>query len=97
MIVHIAIFKWKETISKKEIKQATADIRELKFKVNGLVDVLCGENFSRWNEGFTHAVVVIAKDRNALEAYRKHPDHKDVASRIEQMETKSIGIDFETK
>lgn len=95
MIIHIAIFQWKPSVSKNDIEQALEDVRALKSKVDGIIDILCGENFSKWNEGFTHAVVVLTKNREALEAYRKHPDHLDVADRIERMEVKSIGIDFE--
>ncbi|HLC77267.1 MAG TPA: Dabb family protein [archaeon] len=67
----------------------------LKKKVDGLIDIRCGENFSKWNEGFTHAVIVMAKTRTALDAYRFHPFHKKVADKIEKMEEKSVGVDFE--
>lgn len=95
MVVHIALFQWKSNISKTEIEQAFADVRALKGKVAGVIDIFCGENFSPWAEKFTHAVVVLTKDRNALNAYRKHPNHTDVAKRIEAMEDKSLGVDFE--
>jgi len=95
MIVHIALFKWKDNVQKSEIDQALTDVLALKNKVDDLIDIYCGENFSKWSEGFTHAVVVLAKNNIALDAYRKHPDHEDVATRIEDMEVKSIGIDFE--
>ena len=96
MIIHIALFKWKAEIEDAEIKKALQDVRDLVKKVDGLVNIFCGENFSKWNEGYTHAVVVIAKTRKALDAYRKHPDHQDVALRIERMEAKSLGVDFES-
>ncbi len=96
MIVHIALFKWKSNVSPKDIEQILADVRLLKSKVEGIIEIHCGENFSKWNEGFTHAFVIFAKDRIALESYRNHPDHKDVANRIEKIEGKSIGLDFES-
>ncbi len=37
----------------------------------------------------------MAKTKVALNAYRIHPFHKKIADRIEKMEEKSIGIDFE--
>ena len=95
MIVHIALFKWKKGTNKISIKNALADVRKLKKKIDGLVDIKCGENFSKWNEGFTHAIIVLAKDHTSLDAYRKHTFHKKVAKKIESMEEKSIGIDFE--
>ena len=95
MIIHVALFSWKPGTKEKEINRALNDVKLLKKKVDGLIDIKCGENFSKWNEGFTHAVIVMAKTRTALDAYRFHPFHKKVADKIEKMEEKSIGVDFE--
>ena len=70
------------------------NIRKLKNKIHGLIDIMCGENFSKYAEGFTHAVVVLAENRAALETYRNHPAHRIVAEEIEKMEEHGIGIDF---
>lgn len=96
MIVHIALYKWKPGTTNKEVRQAMDEIRLLKTKVPGLIDIHCGENFSKWNEGYTTAIVVLARDRTALDAYRKHPDHERAAKRIDAMDGGSIGIDFES-
>jgi hypothetical protein len=95
MIVHIALFAFKGDQSPAAISEALLAVRNMKDKVPGLIEVRCGENFSRWNEGFTHAVIVLAKDRDALERYRSHPDHVAVGKQIDAMEIKSIGFDFE--
>ena len=95
MIIHIALYKWKQGMKPDAIKQAMSEVRSLKKKVSGVLEIYCGENFSQWNEGFTHAFVVLAKDRNALKAYRNHPDHVKVAKMIDAMDGGSIGIDFE--
>lgn len=95
MIVHIALFKWKPGVTRGEIEEAISDVRALKSEVDGVTDVRCGENFSKWNEGYTHAFLVLAKDRTALDAYRRHPDHVKVAERIDAMDGGSIGVDFE--
>jgi len=95
MVVHIAIYKWKQNATEKEIEKALDDVRKLKHVLNGIHDIRCGKNFSKWNEGYTHAIIVLAKDREALEGYRNHPDHKEVATIIEKMELSGIGIDFE--
>lgn len=71
------------------------DIKNLKPEIPEIINISCGENFSRWNEGYTHAVVVKVKNRTALDAYRMHPTHQPIAKRIETMEARSIGIDFE--
>ena len=84
--MHIALFKWKKGATKEHVDKALDDVRALKTKYKGVIDIMCGENFSKWSEGFTHAVVVLAKDREALQVYRNHPLHKVVAEEIEKME-----------
>jgi len=95
MVIHIALFKWRKDASQDTIERAMADVRVLKDKIDGIIEIYCGNNFSPWSGGFTHAVIVQAKDKEALDDYRKHPDHVDVAQRIEKMEEKSLGVDFE--
>ena len=95
MIVHIALFKWKPDVPNELVSRLMGNIKNLKGQIPSLVDIMSGENFSKYNEGFTHAVVAIFKDREGLDAYRVHPLHKPVAGMADKMEEKSIGIDFE--
>lgn len=95
MITHIAILKWKDGANPNEIAQALEEVKHLRHKVAGLIAIHCGENFSKWNDGFTHAIVVHAESQDALDAYREHPDHQAVASKIEAIEDRGIGIDFD--
>ena len=95
MIVHIALFAWKADQSPAAIASALDEVRQMKAKVAGIIEIRCGENFSKWNEGFTHGVVVLAESREALDQYRNHPDHAAVGRLIDSMESKSIGVDFQ--
>lgn len=95
MVTHIALFRWKKDVSQGEIDQIMYDIKNLKDQIGEVVDLYCGENFSKWNEGYTHAVVVKTKTRKDLDAYRKHSAHIPVAKKVEELEDHSIGIDFE--
>ena len=95
MIVHIALFKWKKDVEKNEVDKFLKDVGELKNVCPGLIDIMCGENFSKYSEGFTHAVVVFAKDRSSLQTYREHPKHRIVADKVNKMEEHGIGVDFE--
>ncbi|MCX6816246.1 MAG: Dabb family protein [Candidatus Aenigmarchaeota archaeon] len=94
MIVHIALFQWKKGTKEKEINKILGDIRALR-EIKGINNIHCGENFSRWAEGYTHAVVVLAKNTSALKAYMEDPVHKKIIEKIEKAEKKSMGIDFE--
>lgn len=95
MIIHIALFKWKENIPGEEIKLLMDELKSLKAKIPEVIELYAGENFSKWNEGYTHAVIVKTKTKQDLQSYRSHPAHLPVAKKVEEMEEKSIGIDFE--
>lgn len=95
MIAHVALFQWRPSTKKETVDEALKQVRSLKDKVNGIVDIMAGENFSKWSEGYTHAVIVIAKDMESLEAYRNHPDHVVTAKIVDRLEEKSVAVDFE--
>ncbi len=96
MIVHIAVFKWRSNVKKSDVDKILLNVSNLKTKIPGIIDIRCGENFSKHSKGFTHAVVVTAKNNNALQAYREHPEHKIVADKIEKMEEDGMGVDFKS-
>ena len=95
MIIHIALFKWRDDVLEKDINQVLDDIWLLKVTIKEIVDLYCGRSFSRWSKGYTHAVIVKVKDKKALESYRNHPFHVSVAKKVEELEKDSIGIDLE--
>lgn len=95
MLTHIAIFKWKPKTSQEDIDAALKEVEDLRFKIPGILEITTGENQSRYSQGYTHVVLVKGDDKEAIEAYRNHPDHKTVAAKIEAMEEHGIGIDLE--
>ena len=78
MIEHIALFRWKEEASQEAIDSAVRELRGLKGKIPGIVDLSCGANFSDRAKGYTHGLVVRFTDRAALEAYGPHAEHQRV-------------------
>ncbi len=94
VLLHIALFAWKQKADPETVNRALVDIKGMKKKIPGIIEIYCGENFSKWNQGFQHAVVVIAENQNALEMYRNHPDHVRVADLLDIIESKTIGIDI---
>jgi len=78
MVEHIVLFRWTEKASQEAIDGAVAELRGLKGKIAGVVDLSCGANFSDLTKGYTHGLVVRFTDRLALEAYIAHPEHQRV-------------------
>lgn len=96
MIEHIVLFRWKERTSQDAIEKALAELRGLKEKIPGIVDLTCGTNFSERAKGYTHGLVVRFTDRAALDQYNPHPEHQRVVQNfILPIRDDVLGFDFE--
>ena len=82
MVEHIVLFRWTEEASQEAIDSAVAELRGLRGKIAGVVDLSCGANFSDLAKGYTHGLVVRLTDRAALEAYYPHPEHQRVVEKF---------------
>ena len=78
MIEHIVLIRWKEGASQEAKDTAMVELRNLKGKIPGIVEVSSGVNFSERAKGYTHGLVFRFKDRAAVEAYLPHPEHQKV-------------------
>jgi len=94
MYIHIAIFKWRTGTEAETIMRALQEVAALESKIPGVIEIAWGENESQFSEGYSHVVIVRGKDKDAIQAYRAHPDHEAVAARIEGIEEHGIGVDF---
>ncbi len=94
MYIHVALFRWKRGTKPAAVTRIVAALRKLSGKIPGVISVRAGKNFSRSADGYTHGVVVVAKTRPALTAYRNHPAHRKIVAEIEQTEARSLGFDF---
>jgi len=94
MLIHIALFGWKDGVTEEEVGSVLELIKSLKNKCDGVVDIFCGKNYHKEAKGFTHGVVVLAESQEALDGYRQHPDHAIVAEKVEVIEEDGIGFDF---
>lgn len=96
LIEHVALFRWKEEASQEAIASALAELRKLKDKIPGLVDVSSAANFSERAKGYTHVLVMRFKDRSALAAFGPHPDHQRVAKNfVSPIRADSLVVDYE--
>ena len=96
MIEHILLFRWNETATQEAVKNAMAELRGLKDKIPGIVDVTSGTNFSERSKGFTHGMVFRFKDRAALDGYIPHPEHQRVVQKIlNPIRADTLVVDYE--
>lgn len=94
MHLHVAIFKWKDGVTTEQVDDALQMVRSVRSRVDGLVGIYCGQNDSKWSQGFSHAVVVVGKTAQAIADYRADEIHEVAAALIDKMELDGIGVDF---
>lgn len=92
--VHIAIYRWKEDAPIPQLEETMEKLRGMADDIPGVRLITWGRNTNKWAEGFTHAILIVADDEDAIEEYRKHPLHKDVADFIDAWEGFGVGVDF---
>lgn len=92
--VHIAIYRWKEDAPIAELEAAMDKLRGMADDVPGMRLITWGRNTNRWAEGFTHAILIVGDDESAIEQYRAHPLHAEVAQFIDAWEGFGVGVDF---
>jgi len=96
MIEHIVLFRWTETASKEAVENVITELRGLKSKIPGIVDLSCGANFCDRAKGYTHGLVVRFKDRASLDAYGPHPEHQRVVQNlIKPIAADILALDYE--
>jgi len=96
MIEHIVLFRWTDAASQEAKEKVIAELRGLKEKIPGVVDLSCGTNFCDRAKGYTHGLVVRFKDRAALNAYGPHPEHQRVVQNfINPIRADVLALDYE--
>jgi len=96
MIEHVVLFRWTEAASEEAKDKIMAELRNLKGKIPGIVDLSCGANFCDRSQGYTHGLVVRFTDRAALQAYGPHPEHQRVVQNlIKPIAADILALDYE--
>jgi len=96
MIEHIVLFRWTDAASESAKENVMTELRKLKGKIPGILDLSCGTNFSDRAKGYTHGLVVRFTDRAALESYGPHPKHQHVVQNlITPIAADILALDYE--
>ena len=96
MIEHIVLFRWTDGASQEAKDQIMTELRSLKTKIPGIVDLTCGANFSDRAKGYTHGLFVRFTDRAALQVYGPHPEHQRIVQNlIKPIAADILALDYE--
>lgn len=95
MIVHAVSFKYKPETTAAERADHRAKLKAL-ADIDGIVDFKVGEDVVRSARSYDTGLVVIFKDRAALDSYGTNPRHVPVAQLGRDLSDSIIAVDFES-
>jgi Stress responsive A/B Barrel Domain len=94
MLTHIVCFKYKAETSESTRQDHRSRLRGLNG-LDGVVTLTVGEDVVHSPRSYDTALVVIFRDRAALDAYQKNPQHVPVAQFGVGLSENIVAVDFE--
>lgn len=91
---HVVLLKFNAGVPPERIDAHLRALATLRERVPGITALSVGANFSERSRGYTHALVVTLRDRDALAAYAPHPAHVEVAAPLRQ-DAELLVVDYE--
>ncbi len=95
MVVHIVSFKYKAQATAAQQADHRAQLKHL-ADIDGILDFKVGGDIVRSPRSYDTGLVVIFRDRAALDAYATNPRHLPVAQLGRDLSDSIIAVDFET-
>ncbi|HEX3702879.1 MAG TPA: Dabb family protein [Vicinamibacterales bacterium] len=94
MLMHIVSFRYKAEADAAARTQHRERLRALKT-LDGVLDLKVGEDLVRSARSFDTGLIISFRDRAALDAYQKDPQHVPVAQFGASMCEQIVAVDFE--
>ena len=92
MVKHIVLYKLKNQADRQRALNA---FYGMKGKIEGLLDVEAGTDFTASERSYDVALVCTLKDRAALDFYISHPVHLPVKKLMQEIRESSVSVDYE--
>lgn len=94
MVVHLVSFKYR-----KDVEEAARQDHRTRLKaladVDGILDFKVGADFVRSPRSYDTGIVVLFRDRAALDGYATHPRHVPVAQLGRDLSESIVAVDFD--
>ncbi len=78
MILHLAMFTWKDSVTDDDVTALTAALTEMSRGIPELKSYVAGSNLRVRPSAADYAVAALVDDEASLAAYLDHPAHKAV-------------------
>jgi Stress responsive A/B Barrel Domain len=94
MVVHIVSFKYKTDTAAPARADHRARLATLR-DIDGILDFKVGEDFIRSARSFDTGLVILFRDRAALDGYATNPRHIPVAQLGRDLSETIVAVDFD--
>ncbi len=95
MVVHIVMFRFKETNRAENIMTVKRMLEALPQKIPSLRSMEVGVDFGHSERSMDLVLTSAFDDRAGLESYRVHPAHQEVVALIKEVTVESRVVDYE--
>ena len=93
MVRHVVFFRLGKNKHRRD--EAVASILTMRSKIQGLRELNAGTDFMGLERSWDLALVAVFDNRQALELYDQHPEHKPVKEFLKSLGAESVSVDFE--
>jgi hypothetical protein len=94
VVVHLVSFKYR-----KDVDEAARQDHRIRLKaladIDGILDFKAGPDFVRSPRSYDMGLVVLFRDRAALDGYATHPRHVPVAQLGRDLSDSIVAVDFD--
>ena len=94
-VTHIVWMKFNADVGAQTIEHHLQALQDLVGVVPDIRSLTLGENFTDRANGYTHGMVVIVSDRQALQRYATDPRHVAVATAL-KADAQLMALDYES-
>jgi hypothetical protein len=94
MLTHIVCWKYKPEIDAAAREEHIARLRALKNVIPEIIDISVGKDILGLERSFDTGLVATFAEREGLDAYTDHPQHREVAAMGKVIAERVVSVDF---
>jgi hypothetical protein len=94
VVVHLVSFKYRKDVDEAARQEHRTRLSAL-ADIDGIVDFKVGADFVRSPRSYDTGIVVVFRDRAALDGYATHPRHVPVAQLGRELSDSIVAVDFD--
>jgi len=94
VVVHLVSFKYRENVGEPARQNHRARLQAL-ADIDGILDFKVGADFVCSPRSYDTGIVVLFRDRTALDGYATHPRHVPVAQLGRDLSDSIVAVDFD--